>query len=69
MKIPGPYHKKTKPPDTTTPIIASRRCHCGTCNLCLDNARWEKKFNDKFADPDYYKSNGLSPGSTLGREK
>jgi|SRR5579862_1405226 len=31
-----------------------RRCQCGTCNWCLDNARWERIFNEKFADPTYY---------------
>jgi len=30
------------------------KCACGTCNRCLDNARWERIFAEKFADPDYY---------------
>jgi hypothetical protein len=29
-------------------------CHCGQCRQCLDNARWERIFAEKFADPDYY---------------
>lgn len=29
-------------------------CVCGICNQCLDNARWERIFAEKFADPDYY---------------
>jgi hypothetical protein len=31
-----------------------RRCRCGQCHQCLDNARWERIFAEKFADPDYY---------------
>jgi len=31
-----------------------RRCTCGKCRICLDNARWEMVFQQKFADPNYY---------------
>ncbi len=31
-----------------------RRCHCGKCPTCMENARWERIFNEKFADPTYY---------------
>lgn len=31
-----------------------RRCQCGRCRECLDNARWERIFAEKFADPNYY---------------
>jgi len=31
-----------------------RRCACGKCRTCLDNARWESVFQRKFADPNYY---------------
>jgi len=31
-----------------------RRCACGKCRTCLDNARWETVFQQKFADPNYY---------------
>jgi hypothetical protein len=30
------------------------RCRCGQCRQCLDDARWERIFTEKFADPDYY---------------
>jgi hypothetical protein len=30
------------------------RCHCGQCRQCLDDARWERIFAEKFADPNYY---------------
>ena len=31
-----------------------RRCRCGQCPQCLDNARWDRIFAEKFADPDCY---------------
>lgn len=31
-----------------------RRCGCGSCSLCLDNAKWERIFHEKFADESYY---------------
>ena len=30
------------------------RCRCGQCQQCLEDARWERIFAEKFADPDYY---------------
>ncbi len=32
----------------------SRRCACGACATCQDEARWERIFLEKFADPNYY---------------
>jgi hypothetical protein len=29
-------------------------CRCGTCRRCVDNARWERIYREKFEDPDYY---------------
>ena len=31
-----------------------RRCTCGQCPRCMENARWERIFLERFADPDYY---------------
>ena len=31
-----------------------RVCQCGNCGTCKDNARWERIFQEKFADPEYY---------------
>lgn len=42
-----------------------RRCHCGTCFTCLENARWERIFNEKFADPNYYKPQPVRHVSSL----
>jgi hypothetical protein len=29
-------------------------CRCRQCDACIDNARWERIFQEKFADPLYY---------------
>lgn len=36
-----------------------QRCLCGACATCMENARWERIFLEKFADPSYYAE---SPG-------
>ena len=33
---------------------ASAPCECGQCRTCVDNARWERIFQEKFATPEYY---------------
>jgi hypothetical protein len=49
------------------PIPAKRggRCACGACQPCLDNARWDRIFNEKFADPTYYGKLTVRQCSTL----
>jgi hypothetical protein len=42
-----------------------RRCHCGGCFTCQENARWDKIFNEKFADPNYYKPQPVRHTSSL----
>lgn len=32
----------------------NRRCPCGHCSLCEENARWERIYQEKFADVEYY---------------
>lgn len=49
-------------------IPRSRRrqhCECGQCRWCLDNARWDRIFNEKFADPAYYGRLVVRHNSTL----
>jgi hypothetical protein len=41
------------------------RCQCGRCPQCLDDARWERIFAEKFADPDYYTRRQLRCSSPL----
>ena len=38
---------------------------CGECVRCLENARWERIFAEKFADPDYYTSRITHTASAL----
>jgi hypothetical protein len=40
-------------------------CRCGRCPQCLDNARWERIFAEKFADPDYYTRRHVRTSSPL----
>ena len=35
--------------------VAQADKRCGMCGWCADNARWERIFQTKFADPHYYK--------------
>jgi hypothetical protein len=42
-----------------------RRCRCGECPPCLENARWERIFEEKFADPNYYAPRDVQRGSSL----
>ena len=46
-------------------IQGPRRCNCGECRQCEDNARWERIFQEKFADPDYYTNRPRPKGSSL----
>lgn len=43
----------------------ARRCSCGRCASCLDNARWERIFQEKFADQTYYTRRLVTQGSAL----
>ena len=42
-------------------------CNCGTCRGCQENARWDKIFNEKFADPTYYERREPGFASPLSR--
>ena len=53
-------------PNTRQPSNrSSQRCGCGVCTTCQDNARWERVFNEKFADPLYYLPREIKRGSSL----
>ena len=41
------------------------RCKCAACPRCRENARWERIFQEKFADPDYYAPRPVRHGSPL----
>jgi hypothetical protein len=44
----------------------SKRCHCALCPRCREEARWERIFKERFADPDYYKERPARFGSSMG---
>jgi hypothetical protein len=53
--------------DVVRPVRKDRRlpCRCGHCKQCLDNARWDRIFAEKFADPEYYTRSVLHMASPL----
>jgi hypothetical protein len=53
-------------PQATRTAKRRRSCQCGSCATCLDNAKWERIFSEKFADADYYKPRSVWGGSSLG---
>ncbi len=46
------------------PHLPKPLCPCGSCTTCRD-ARWERVFQEKFADPDYYLRRVGRHGSSL----
>ena len=56
-----------RPAPAAAPVARSARrwCDCGTCGPCLDNARWERIFNERFADPTYYGGISIRHNSSL----
>jgi len=52
----APVRRHRGAQDANRPVSNDRRirCKCGRCRQCADNARWERIFAEKFADPNYY---------------
>ena len=65
-----PRRKRFVPPNGVSlsgaPGPKIKRCRCGVCTRCLEEARWERIFTERFADPDYYKERPAHFGSSLG---
>ena len=64
-----PAHHKKQPIQARTSTMACpkvKRCHCGVCQRCKEEARWDRIFNERFADPDYYKQRPARFGSSMG---
>ncbi len=71
--------RRRRPRRTETPLrgenLAVRRslsprpkhCTCGTCNFCEENARWNRIFEEKFADPTYYSRPPVRHPSSLSQ--
>jgi len=55
-------HRRRAPKPVTAPVKPAQRpqsrragkCNCGHCRLCVENARWDRVYYEKFADLDYY---------------
>ena len=60
-----PYPRRYAVRMLEKPIRSRRRCSCGTCASCLDDARWERIFSEKFEDPEYYKRRPIRRDSSL----
>lgn len=58
--------KDSQPVKVPAAQARTKRCHCGTCTRCREEARWERIFNERFADPNYYKHRPASFGSSMG---
>jgi len=43
-------------PVTPAPQAKAHYCKCGQCRVCIQNAEWDAKFNQKFGESmkDYY---------------
>jgi hypothetical protein len=64
---PGPRHRAPAivKPKPVRPYKASGCARDCTCRTCSDNARWERIFQEKFADPGYYSTPTTRNGSSL----
>jgi hypothetical protein len=59
-RVPGDFTSRS------ARVYKSLGCSRGcTCRRCSDNARWERIFQEKFADPDYYSNPITRNGSSL----
>jgi len=65
----GPQRRAAKSVEAAihyrAPVHKSKRCVCGTCATCRDNAKWDRIFAEKFADPTYYSRPMITHQSSL----
>ncbi|HUO28940.1 MAG TPA: hypothetical protein VMU80_06975 [Bryobacteraceae bacterium] len=55
VMMPAPPRTEMPPqPRVVRTRRSSGRCQCGACRTCQENARWERIFQEKFANSDYY---------------
>ena len=58
--------RRTSAMDVPRPRKGRRMiCRCGQCRPCLDDARWDRVFTEKFADPSYYTRRVIHTSSPL----
>jgi hypothetical protein len=60
-----PGQRQASTPRVNAPCPKVKRCHCGQCFRCQEEARWERIFNERFADPEYYKERPAPFGSSM----
>src|SRR5579871_263527 len=63
IHAPAPAQRRNRLRGSGTP--RKLHCHCGRCRWCLDNARWDRIFKEKFHDPSYYGPLAVRHVSTL----
>lgn len=59
--VPDPPRKGIGRPKKTAqrnPLAPYRRCRCGVCAMCKDNAKWDRIYA-KFVAPEYTDVKGL----------
>lgn len=54
IRLPRAARAESPQPERRTAQHRRLRCHCGKCRQCLEDARWDRIFNERFADPEYY---------------
>jgi hypothetical protein len=64
-KSPGGTRTVFGNPPIIPQRLIRRRCACGKCVACTDNARWNRIFEAKFMDRDYYTRTAVWRGSPL----
>ena len=55
---------KLKEAEDVPAYSRKKQCRCGKCALCMDNARWERIFQEKFQDLGYYGRGPVIRGSS-----
>ena len=63
-KAPSIAPKRAPAPRTYQPRMRTR-CECGQCPSCVEAARWERIYQEKFADANYYRRSELRYASPL----
>jgi len=58
----APQREKSSP---AKPRRVAGRCQCAKCPTCKDNSRWERIFEEKFADSQYYQKTHIRHSSPL----
>jgi hypothetical protein len=67
QRMAEPRRNRPKPFETADRATNAHRkyCRCSQCPQCLEDARWERIFAEKFADPNYYTGPVVRSGSPL----